>query len=99
MFFPHRSISRVILVNSTLIWLSWLGLRLLALLAGFGFNTDLLSSLWIVVLTTGLAVFDVRRRSRHVMLENLGVSGVSVGVVAACPPILLESILLVVSRT
>ena len=98
MFFPHRSISRGILVNATLIWLGWLGLRLLALLAGFGFNTTLLSSLWIMVLTTGLAIFDVRRRSRHLMIENLGVSGVSVGVVAACPPVLLESILLVVSK-
>ena len=99
MFFPHRSISRVILVNATLIWLGSLGLRLLAQLAGFVYNPDLLSSLWIVVLTTGLAVFDVRRRSGHVMIENLGVSGVSVGVVAACPPILLESIWQVVSRT
>ena len=96
MFFPHHTIARRILVNATLIWL---GLRFVALVVGWGFSTSPLLAGWIVLLTTGLAVFDVRRRSRHLLLENLGVSWLPVGVLAAFPPVSFELIWLLVSRT
>ena len=89
MFFPHHSIARRILVNATLIWL---GLRCAAAVLGWGLTTSWQLAGYIVLLTTGLAVFDVRRRSRHLLLENLGVSWMPVGVLAAIPPVVVESV-------
>ena len=88
MFFPHHPIARRILVNATIIWI---GLRFYALMAGWGLRTSLPLAGWIVILTTGLAVFDVRRRSRFLLLENLGVSWLPVGVLAALPPSVFEA--------
>ena len=84
------------LVNAVLIWL---GVRFAAMMVGWGMRTSVPLAVSIVLLTAGLAVFDVRRRSRHLLLENLGVSGIPVGVLAAFPPVIFESLWLWVSRT
>ena len=88
MFFPHYTIARRILVNATIIWL---GMRFTALVLGWGLGTSLPKAGWIVLLTTGLAVFDVRRRSRFLLLENLGVSWRPVAVLAVLPPSVCET--------
>ena len=96
MFLPHRSIARRILVNAFLVWL---GLRFVAMVVGWELRTSLPLALFIVFLTTGLAVFDARRRSRRLLLENLGISVFPIGIVAALPPIVFESVWLLVNRT
>ena len=69
------------------------------MVVGWGLRTSMPLAVSIVFLTVGLALFDVRRRSRHLLLENLGVSGLPVGVLAACPAVLFESIWILVSGT
>ena len=96
MFFPHFPISRRILVNTVLIWL---GMRFAAASVGWGVRTSVPLAVSIVLLTTGLAVFDARRRSRNLLLENLGVSWMAVGVLAAFPPLLFETIWLLIRPT
>lgn len=96
MLFPHHLIARRILVNAILIWLGW---RFLAMAVGWELRTSLTLALFIVFLTTGLAVFDARRRSRRLLIENLGISDISVGILAALPPIVFESVWLLVNRT
>ena len=96
MFFPHFSIARRILVNTMFIWL---GLRFAIAFTPWGLNTTIPFAAYMVLLTTGLAVFDARRRGRRVWLGNIGVSGIPIGILAACPPVVFESIWLLVSRT
>ena len=95
MFFPHHTIARRILVNATLIWL---GLRFVALVLGWGVRTSLPLAGWIVLLTTGLAVFDVRCRSRFLLLENLGVSCRPVVVLSVLPPGVFEALWLLAGQ-
>ena len=90
MFFPHHTIARRILVNATLIWLGWLGLRFVAALAGWGVSASPLLSGYIVLLTAALAVFDARRRGRLLLLESLGISWRPVLVLAVLPPAIFE---------
>ena len=96
MVFPYCPIARGILVNATLIWM---GMRFAAAAMGWGLRTSLPLGVFIVLLTTGLAVFDVRKRMRYVLIENLGVRGLPVGLLAAFPPVVFESLWLVLSST
>lgn len=89
MFFPHHTIARRILVNATLIWL---GLRLAAGVLGWGLSSSLPLAGWIVLLTTGIAVLDMRRRSYFLLISNLGVSWLPVCLLAALPPGVFELI-------
>ncbi len=95
MFFPHHTIARRIPVNATFIWL---GLRFAAAMVGWGISASPLLAGWIVLLTAALAVFDARRRSRLVLLENLGVSWRPVLVLAILPPGIFETCWLLAAR-
>ena len=86
--FLHHSFARRILLNSLIIWV---GLRLATIVVGWGLRTSFLLAIVLVSMTAVLAVFDARRRSRNLLLENLGVSWVPVALWAAFPPIALES--------
>jgi hypothetical protein len=92
--FPHYAIARNIVVNAVVIWL---GLRFGAMVVGWGLATSIPLAVFIVVLTSALTLFNVRRRSRHLLLENLGVSRLPVGVIAAFPPLVFESVWLWIS--
>ena len=92
--FPAWTLTRRIITNATLIWL---GLRLGAVFVGVS-GTGVLLACGFVAAATGLAIFDIRRRSRHTLLENLGLSGLAVGVVAMIPAVVFESALLMVAR-
>ena len=88
MFFPHHTIARRILVNATVIWF---GLRFAAAAVGWGVSASPVLAGWIVLLTVALAVFDARRRSRILLLGNLGISRRPVLVLAVLPPVIFET--------
>lgn len=92
--FPAWTLSRRIIVNATLIWV---GLRFGAAIIGVQ-ETGVLLACGFVAVTSVLAIFDIRRRSRHTLLENLGLSGLAVGMVAVAPAVALETALLLVAR-
>ena len=95
MFFPHHTIARRILVNATLIWL---GLRFAAALVGWGVSASPLLAGWVVLLTAAFGVFDARRRSRLLLLENLGISWRPILVLAVLPPVIFETCWLLAAR-
>ncbi len=87
--FPIWAISRNILINSALIWM---GLRLSTSVVGVT-GTNALLACGYVVATVLLSYFDTRRRTRHLLLENLGISRVAVGSIASIPPVVFEALL------
>ena len=87
--FPYLPISRHIIVNAVLIWL---GLRFYAAAAGWGLYTSISLAVVMVVLITGLGVFDARLRTRRLLLENLGISRTQVALLAGLPPVVFESL-------
>jgi len=95
MFFPFRPIALRIVVNAALIWL---GLRFAIAFTPWGLNATIPFAAYMILLTTGLTVFDARRRSRYVLIENLGISTIPVSTLAACPPLLFETIWLIVVK-
>ena len=86
---PPRAITRRILVSAVIIWL---GLRFGAALVGWGTRTSVPLAGAIALLTVVLATLDIRRRSHHLFLENLGVSRLSVAFLTVCPPAVFELI-------
>jgi hypothetical protein len=84
---PHPKFLRRILTNATLIWA---GVRFGAAAVGVRPDADLPSIVAIIALTVLLAVLDVRRRHEFPLLENLGVSRVTVILLATLPPVLAE---------
>ena len=95
MFFPHYRIARRLLVNATLIWL---GLRFGAAVVGWGVSTSPLLAGWVVLLTAAFGVFDARRRSRLLLLENLGISWRPILLLAVLPAVIFETCWLLAAR-
>ena len=96
MVFPYRPLAWRIVGNAAVIWL---GLRFGTGFIGWGLNATVPSAAYMIILTTGLTVLDTRRRSRYLLFENMGVRTLPIGVLAACPPILFESISLTLKFT
>ena len=84
---PYRSFTRQLLVSATVVWA---GVRVGVAILGIGIATNLPVAAGVVLLTVVLVLMDLRRRSSHVFLENLGVSRMAVVVIVAMPPLLLE---------
>lgn len=89
MLIPYSPFTMRIVAKATTIWLA---IRVGMLLAGVGPSVGVAMAGGITLLAAGLTVFDVRRRSEHVFLENLGVSWLVLAAMSTLVPAAFETV-------